>query len=85
MRYLYTGLNVAQSVAMTVLLLAFAAVIIFMICRIAKYGWLTAAEMFDEYLEEKIERTIAKEEWQEINQIIANYKETGNWAQYDKS
>ena len=82
MKYLYTGLNIAQCVVMTILLLAFAAVIAYMVCRILHYGWETAAEMFEEYLEEKIEKTIRKEEWQDLNKIIRDHKEHGGWTQY---
>lgn len=82
MKYLFTGLSVAQSVVMAMFLLAFAGTVIYMVCRIAHCGLAIAAEMFDEYLEGKIEETLCREEWQEMNQIIRDCQENGGWTQY---
>lgn len=82
MKYLFTGLSMAQSIVMTMFLLAFAGTVIYMVYRIARCGLAVAAETFDEYLKGKIEETICREEWQEMNQIIRDCQENGGWTQY---
>lgn len=82
MKYLFTGLSVAQSAIMALLLLAFIAVITYVAYRIIKYGWEVTAELFNEYLEAKAEEADYKEEWREMKKIIKDCQENEGWTQY---
>lgn len=84
MKYLFTGLSTAQSIIMALLILTFIAVLAYIAYRIMRYGWETAAELFDEYLDGKIKDAVSREEWREMNQIIRDSELNGEWAQYEQ-